>query len=212
MPVKPIDYSKTHIYKIVCKDLNIKDCYVGHTTDFIKRKSQHKNTSLNPKYKYHHSLVYQFIRENGGWENFDMVLIKTETCENSLEAKQRERHFIEQLHTTLNTVKRPYATQEENLEKRKQWNEQHVEECRERARTHYYDNRDKKLLQVKTYNEEHKEDKKQYNQQYRETHKDKISIRRSQKLICVCGAQMTFSNKHHHEKTKKHQEYINKNN
>jgi hypothetical protein len=33
MPKKPIDYSKTHFYKIVCNDTNIKPCYVGHTTE-----------------------------------------------------------------------------------------------------------------------------------------------------------------------------------
>ena len=37
MPKLPIDYSKTIIYKIICCDLNIKDCYVGHTTDFTRR-------------------------------------------------------------------------------------------------------------------------------------------------------------------------------
>ena len=42
MPRKPIDYSKTHFYKIVCKDLDLSDGYVGHTTDFIKRKSYHR--------------------------------------------------------------------------------------------------------------------------------------------------------------------------
>ena len=38
MPQKPIDYSKTIIYRIVCKDINIKECYVGSTTDFKGRK------------------------------------------------------------------------------------------------------------------------------------------------------------------------------
>ena len=32
MPRKEIDYTKTNFYKIVCKDLSVKDCYVGHTT------------------------------------------------------------------------------------------------------------------------------------------------------------------------------------
>ena len=30
------------MYKIVCNDLNINDCYVGHTTNFNNRKSDHK--------------------------------------------------------------------------------------------------------------------------------------------------------------------------
>ena len=42
MPKKNIDYSKTIIYKIVCKDLAVKDVYVGSTTHFINRKYGHK--------------------------------------------------------------------------------------------------------------------------------------------------------------------------
>ena len=43
MPRVPIDYSQTHFYKIVCRNTDIKDCYVGHTTDFTKRKNRHKS-------------------------------------------------------------------------------------------------------------------------------------------------------------------------
>jgi len=43
MPKVPTDYSKTIIYKIVCNDLNVNECYIGHTTNFIKRKGQHKS-------------------------------------------------------------------------------------------------------------------------------------------------------------------------
>jgi hypothetical protein len=41
MPKKNINFSKTIIYKIVCNDLTITDVYVGHTTNFIKRKAKH---------------------------------------------------------------------------------------------------------------------------------------------------------------------------
>jgi hypothetical protein len=34
MPKQPMDYSKTIVYKICCKDVDVKDVYVGHTTDF----------------------------------------------------------------------------------------------------------------------------------------------------------------------------------
>ena len=47
MPKKIIDYSKTIIYKIVCNDLNITDLYIGHTTNFIKRKATHKSNCNN---------------------------------------------------------------------------------------------------------------------------------------------------------------------
>ena len=42
MPSKAINYDNTHLYKIVCKDLDITDMYIGHTTDFASRKSRHK--------------------------------------------------------------------------------------------------------------------------------------------------------------------------
>ena len=62
-----IDYSKTVIYKIVCKDLNITDCYVGNTTRFTNRKSQHKYSNITPENKSYNYNVYKFIRENVGW-------------------------------------------------------------------------------------------------------------------------------------------------
>ena len=49
MPKTPMDYSKTIIYKIVCNDLSIKECYVGHTTDMTKRKCSHKYSCNNMK-------------------------------------------------------------------------------------------------------------------------------------------------------------------
>jgi hypothetical protein len=39
MTKKNIDYSKTMIYKIVCKDFNVSDLYVGHTTNLFNVKN-----------------------------------------------------------------------------------------------------------------------------------------------------------------------------
>ena len=46
--------------------------------------------------------VYEFIRKNGGWDNWDMILIETIKCENNLEARKKEREHLEQLGATLN--------------------------------------------------------------------------------------------------------------
>ena len=69
MPRKPIDYSNTHFYKIVCKDTNMTDCYVGHTTDFTKRKYKHKGLCNNTNIRNYTIPLYQFIRANGGFNN-----------------------------------------------------------------------------------------------------------------------------------------------
>ena len=121
MPKKPIDYGKTTFYKIVCNDLNIKDCYVGHTTDFRRRKHQHKRTCYDETDQIHYNIyLYEFIRNNGGWDNFDMVEISTECITSSLEARRKEREYIEQLNATLNKI-RPVRTEEEHVEYHRQY-------------------------------------------------------------------------------------------
>ncbi len=103
MPKKNCDYSKTVIYKIVCNDLNITDCYVGHTTEFVKRKSHHKCTCNNENQKTYSLKIYNFIRENGGWINWSMVEIEKYPCADGNEARSRERYWYEQLNSTLNS-------------------------------------------------------------------------------------------------------------
>lgn len=102
MPRKIIDYSKTVIYKIVCNDLNIKDCYVGSTTDFRVRKNSHKSRCTNINSNKYHLKVYQSIRDHGDWDNWSMILIEKYPCNDHLESLQRERYWIEQLTANLN--------------------------------------------------------------------------------------------------------------
>ena len=85
MPRTPIDYSKTVFYKIACNDLSIKDCYVGHTTDFTKRKSVHKSRCVCESQPMYHLTVYTFIREFGGWENWSVVPIEEHNCSSMVE-------------------------------------------------------------------------------------------------------------------------------
>ena len=94
MPKNEIDYSSTIIYKIFCKNSSIKETYVGHTTSFIKRKYHHKiccnnlNNNLN---------IYKTIRENGGWDNWEMVELGCYNCKNSEEARIKEQEHYEAL-------------------------------------------------------------------------------------------------------------------
>ena len=112
MPKIAIDYSKCVIYKLVCKDINVTDVYIGHTTQFTKRKYQHKSNSHNIDNKLYHLPVYAFIREHGGFDNWDMVLIENYSCSNQLEALRRERYYLELLQATLNS-RIPSRTNEE---------------------------------------------------------------------------------------------------
>lgn len=110
MPKNIIDYSNTIIYKIYCLDENVTDLYVGHTTNFFKRKHQHKCSSMNEKYSK--TKLYKTIKENGNWDNWNMVIIATYDCKNSTEARIKEQYHTEQLGATLNSLK-AFITDEE---------------------------------------------------------------------------------------------------
>ncbi len=67
MPKNKINYSNTIIYKLCCNDPEITDIYIGNTTNFTKRKNNHKSCCNNSNDKNHNFYVYQFIRNHGGW-------------------------------------------------------------------------------------------------------------------------------------------------
>ena len=162
MPRKAVNYQSTVIYKIVCDDLTVKYCYVGSTTDFTKRKSGHKTCCTNEKVRSYNLKVYKTIRENGGWDNWSMVLIEKYPCENKQQAEQRERFWYEQLNADMNTY-RPHIT------------EQELKELQNEAYKKYRENNQEKLKEyLKKYNEANQEKLKERKKEYNKKNKDKI--------------------------------------
>jgi hypothetical protein len=147
------DYSKTVIYKIVCNDLAIKDVYIGNTTDFKQRKSDHKKHCKNPNDKHYHYKIYKTIRDNGDWENWDMIEIEKFPCNDSNEAKKRQRELYEKNDSKLNTL-RPMSTIEE---KKKYHAEYHKK--RNQSPTH--------KAKINEYNKANADKLKQYRLKYR---------------------------------------------
>lgn len=131
MPKNP-DYSKCQIYKLVCKDLVVKDCYVGSTCSWIRRKSQHKNDIINKNGKAYNYKKAVIIRNNGGWENWEMVLIENCPCKTDLEARSKEREWLEKLGATMNS-QTPLRTQEDINAKAAEHHAAHREEINARC-------------------------------------------------------------------------------
>jgi len=104
MPKTEIDYSNTIIYKITCKDSNITDVYVGHTTNFVQRKHAHKQSCINDKSPNYNCKLYQVIRNNGGWSNWCMEIVHFCNCNDHYEARKKEQEYFELLHATLNSI------------------------------------------------------------------------------------------------------------
>ena len=101
---KITNYSTTFFYKIYCKDENISDKYIGHTINFVERQKQHKRNCINPKSDEHNRKLYKFIRDNNGWDNWEMELLAFHKCENLLEAKKYEQQYFEEYKATLNSI------------------------------------------------------------------------------------------------------------
>jgi len=66
---------KFYFYKIRCKDIDVDDCYIGRTTRFEARISNHKMKSNDSDLK-----LYKCISENGGFTNWVCECIHTEVC------------------------------------------------------------------------------------------------------------------------------------
>jgi len=162
MPREAIDYSKTIIYKIVCKNISITDLYIGHTTNFINRKRNHKNTCSNEKLRNYNLKVYKTIRENGGWENWTMLEIEKFSCKDSNEASARERFWYEQFNSSLN-MNSPFRT---------------VEEISTYSKTFYDKNPNKKKEYNAKYYKKHAERIKQKQAIYDAEHSEEIKIYR----------------------------------
>lgn len=200
MPKVAMNYQNTIIYKIVCKDLSITDCYVGSTTNFTKRKCHHKNSCNNINDKAYNYNVYNFIRAKCGWENWDMIEIEKYPCNDFNEALKRERYWIETLKATLNKViptrtkkehyednkidilKKQKDNYEENkiiiLAKHKEYYENNKVTIVEREKKKYQRTRDVKLQYQKQYALEHSDKIKEYRKQYAKDNADKIQAYR----------------------------------
>ena len=99
-----IDYSNTIFYKISCKDTNITDLYIGHTTNFVQRKYAHKQSCINPKYANYNCKVYNVIRQNGCWDNWRMDIIAYHDCKDLHAARKKEQEYFILYNATLNSI------------------------------------------------------------------------------------------------------------
>jgi group I intron endonuclease len=86
------------VYKIYCKDTDITDEYVGSCKDIYKRIHNHKS---HTKTKKKSCAIHNFIRENGGWDNWDYKIL--ELCDDDMRTKEQE--YIDLLKPSLNTRK-----------------------------------------------------------------------------------------------------------
>ncbi len=177
MPKTPTDYSKTIIYKICCKDPSIIDIYVGHTTNMTKRRSCHKCRCTDETSNYYNLYVYDFIRNNGSWNNWEIIQIEEYNCKNKEEALKQERFWLDELNASLNKVL-PTRTPKEYRNENKEYCYNQIKEWRNNNQEHF----------------------KHQQKEYYESIKEK----RNEEISCECGCQISKINLKRHQTMKIH--------
>ena len=172
MPKVPMDYSKCSIYKIEHVD-DESLVYVGHTTNFDKRKTQHKYSCKNDNHTRYNLKVYQMIRENGGWEKFLMLEVEKYPCADKRAAERRENEVIKEVRASMNTYN-SFRTQDEITEYHKEYNKEFYEANKEHVKEYYELHKTKIQEQVKEYRKNNKLKIQEYDKKYYEQNKPKI--------------------------------------
>lgn len=95
-------YKNTIIYMIRPKHNNFY-MYIGHTTDKDRRLKEHIRATENDNKK-----LYKTIRDTGGWEHWEMIVISNYVCSCKEDALKIEQEWCEKLRPNLNSVS-PFA-------------------------------------------------------------------------------------------------------
>ena len=195
--------------KIYCIRNNINDdVYVGSTTQPLsKRMAKHREDAKRENKM--HRTFYSKVNEIG-IENFYIELIEDYPCESLEQLRKREGHYIRKMGTLNQQIagRTGKEWEQDNKEKRKEYFEQNKDKIKEYHKEYHKEYATQNKEQIKIYRTEYKKVNKEKIQQqsheYYESNKNKLS----EKMICACGGKYTVSHKSHHEKSMKHQQFI----
>jgi hypothetical protein len=192
---RPQDFNNSVIYHI--RHMESKEVvYVGSTTNFSQRKTTHKHNCNNKEGRKEFTYpIYCHIRDNGGFDCFDVIPIKSLKLENKTQLLIAEQEEMDK-HGTLVNKNKAHMTIEEDKAERKKYDKQYREEHKEERRKYH-----------KQYREEHKEERNQNKKLYYQEHKENIN----ESIMCpICNSAALRRHLKRHQRTKKCQEYLNK--
>ena len=188
------DYSKGKIYKLVSPSGLT---YVGSTTQpLYDRKGGHKGNYKRWKEgKRTNCSSFQLFDE--AIDDIEIILIEDYPCETKEELHKRERHWVKR--TTCVNKQIPSRTKQE-------YGREYYQKNKDRIREKHSDYQ-------REYNAKYREKNKvvlaEKHRKYNKEHKDEINAKRNVKTNCECGGSYTLRNKACHERSIKHQDYIN---
>ena len=200
--METIDFSKSCVYGFMKEN---KFYYIGSSRNLTKRFNSHKSHCNNEKDRDYNFSLYNYMRENGGFDAWKIVVIcEYPECKSEEELVLYERQYCDKYNPILNK-KRPQITEDERTAYKEQYNEKNRYVLNEKAKVYYAENKDKykqyreenaeaiqekqsspeAKIKQKEYREDNKEKMKIYQQQKREEN----STKNKEKHTCQCGGQ-----------------------
>ena len=142
------------IYEIHCKNPDIKDLYVGSTTNLKQRLKSHKTCVNNPTNPHYNFKLYKTIRDNGGWDNWEAKEIEKLENVSKIEARIREEEVSKMLGAKLNMCKAYRSSEQAKAyyDKGSEWYKANHERAKKR-----YKDMCKKIVDLEKENNELKE-------------------------------------------------------
>lgn len=203
------DYKNSVIYRIYCKNPDIKDCYIGSSKCIQDRMYGHKSVCYNKTISEYNEKKYEFIRNNGGWDNFDYEILEYYPCNNFEELRQKEQEYIEKLSPSLNDA-RSYRTQEFKKERKKinQKNWRQSDQGKEKIKIwEKTDNgKESRLNSSRKYTEKLMNNPEKHKKKL----KNKSEWGKKPQYCEICNRTVTNDGWSHHKKTKLHLENLKK--
>tara|TARA_B100001094_G_scaffold290699_1_gene308487 strand:- start:155 stop:946 length:792 start_codon:yes stop_codon:yes gene_type:complete len=176
---KAPDYSKGLIYGLFCKDPSIKECYIGSTVDLSSRTRIHKCCCNNSNNEHYNQFIYTFIRDNGGWNNWQVIWLEDYPCNSKKELVKKEREVFDTYPNAVLNSYKPTVTEEEKKEQSKISHKKYLENITQEMKDELQQIRKDKWAENKD-NSEFKNTKKEADKKYREKNKEKIKEKKKE--------------------------------
>ena len=189
-----IRYENGVIYMIHHKTDDTKEFYIGSSFDFKRRCYNHKKDCNNQNSKGYNYKVYKYIRENDGFNEWEIILLYDYPCKNKYELKLEEQRTVKEYKSTLNTQV-PARTQKEY---RKEYNKNNKEKLAQKDKEYRKNNKEKIAQKNKEYHKNNKEIIAQKKNIYNEANKEKFKM----KINCdICNTIVRKRDIARHKKT-----------
>ena len=178
-----------YFYKICSLDNEF--IYIGSTTNFNKRMSDHKSNCYNEKSKLYNIKLYATIRNNAGFDNFLFEIINSFETDDREIILKHEQELMIQYNSNLNT-NRSFLSDYEKKQYKNQYNIDNKEQIKQKKQQNYNINRDEIL---------------QKHKQYRIDNREKIRLKSKEQYMCDCGRLYTYGHRKRHIESSKHKKF-----